>query len=185
MGNLIQQRFGILVTGPDALEIEDTDPAQTADFDGGGRAHHTVHGGTHQRQVEPVGVDLPGDVHVLGVPGAPARHNGDVVEAVGTPARFPPPDLDLGHTLSSGLVDVPPSLVAGRGYGAFPPAASHSTASVNTPTVTRHQVRASRLARIAPVMSPIWTRRLTWAEYRMAISAEGKNKNRQASDCHR
>ena len=80
---------------------------------------------------------------------------------------------------------MPPSLVAGSGYGAFPPAASHSSASVNTPTVTRHQVRANRLARIAPVMSPICTRRLTSAEYRTAITAEGKNKNRQASDCHR
>ena len=119
--------------------------------------------------------------------GAPTKSTycGDIVEAVGLPARFPPPDLYLGHTLSSGSLDVPPSLVAGRRYGAFPPAASHSTASVNTPTVTRHQVRAKRLARMAPVMSPTCTRRLTCAEYNTAITAEGKNKNRQASDCHR
>ena len=48
-------------------------------------------------QLEPVGVDLPGDVDVLGVPGPPARDDGDVVEPVGPAPRLEDADLDLCH----------------------------------------------------------------------------------------
>ena len=50
------------------------------------RRDHTVHGGAHQGQLEAEGVDLPRDVDVLGIAGAPARHDGDVVEPVGPAA---------------------------------------------------------------------------------------------------
>ena len=59
----------------------------------------------HQRQLEAEGVDLPGDVDVLGVAGAPARDDGDVVEPVGPPARLADADLDLSHCSSLPLRD--------------------------------------------------------------------------------
>ena len=54
--------------------------------------------GGHQRQLEAEGVDLPGDVDVLGVAGAPAGDDGDVVEPVGPPTGLADADLDLGHS---------------------------------------------------------------------------------------
>ena len=55
----------------------------------------------HERQLEAEGVDLPGDVDVLGVAGAPAGDDGDVVEPVGPAARLAHPDLDLSHVQPS------------------------------------------------------------------------------------
>ena len=52
VGDLLEQRLGILVAGPQALEVEDADAAEAADLDGGGRADDAVHGRGHQRQVE-------------------------------------------------------------------------------------------------------------------------------------
>ena len=49
------------------------------------------------RQLEAVGVDLPGDVDVLGVPGPPARDDGDVVEPVGLTSRLEDADLDFSQ----------------------------------------------------------------------------------------
>ncbi len=95
LGDLGEQRLGVLVAGPEPLEVEHPDPAEAADLDGGGRAHDAVHGGGHQGQLEAVGVDLPGDVHVLGVARAPRGHDRDVVEAVGLTPGLADADLDL------------------------------------------------------------------------------------------
>ena len=65
------------------------------------RADHPVHGRAPERQVEAVGVDLPGDVDVLGVPGPPAGDDGDVVEPVGLAPRLEDADLDLSHLAAS------------------------------------------------------------------------------------
>ena len=46
-------------------------------------------------------VDLPGDVDVLGVARAAARHDGDVVEAVGPASGLAQPDLDVSHVQPS------------------------------------------------------------------------------------
>ena len=91
---------GVLVPGPQALEVEHTHAAQTADFDGGCRADHAVHGRHHERQFEPVGVDLPGDVYVLRVTCTAARDDGDVVEPVSPPSALAHPDLNFGHGYS-------------------------------------------------------------------------------------
>ena len=48
-------------------------------------------------QLEPVGVDLPGDADLLGVAGTPRRDDRDVVEGVGAAGPLGPADLDLGH----------------------------------------------------------------------------------------
>ena len=61
------------------------------------RRDDAVHGRAHEGDLEAVGIDLPGDVDVLGVPGAPARDDGDVVEPVGLSPRFEDADLDLSQ----------------------------------------------------------------------------------------
>ena len=63
----------ILVAGPQAFEVQHPDAAEAADLDGGGRADHTVHGRRHEGQLEGEGVDLPRDVDVLGIAGAPVE----------------------------------------------------------------------------------------------------------------
>ena len=54
-------------------------------------------GARQDRDVEAVGVDVAGDVDVLGVAGAAAGHDGHLVEPVGPPRRLADADLDLGH----------------------------------------------------------------------------------------
>src|SRR5438270_489620 len=93
----VEHALGIVVSGPQTLEIQDGHTTELPDLDRRGRADDAVHGGRHQRQVEAVGVDLPGDVDVLGVARAPAGDDGDVVEAVRPPTRFADPDLDPSH----------------------------------------------------------------------------------------
>ena len=44
LGDLLEQRLGVLVAGPQALEVEHADAAEPADLDGGGRADDAVHG---------------------------------------------------------------------------------------------------------------------------------------------
>ena len=97
LGDLVEEGLGVLVAGPQPLEVEDRQAAEPPDLDGRARAHHPVHGRGHERQLEAVGVDLPGDVDVLGIAGPPARDDGDVVEAVGPPTRLVDADLDLSH----------------------------------------------------------------------------------------
>src|SRR5439155_13587276 len=59
------------------------------------RRHHSVHGRGHQRELEPVRVDLPGDVHVVGVARPARRNDGHLVEPVGSPGRLADADLDV------------------------------------------------------------------------------------------
>src|SRR5581483_532567 len=123
LGDLVEERLRILVTGPQALEVEHADTAELADLDGSGGAHDTVHGGGHERALEPEGVDLPADVAVLRIARATARHDGDVVEPVGPSTRLADADLDLSHLLSSVPVSAPvkeSSLLVGSRRRWFP-----------------------------------------------------------------
>ena len=97
LADLLEEVGRILVAGPQALEIQDAEPAQPAQLDGRRRADGSVHGRPQQRQLETVGVDLPGDVDVLGIPRPPAGDDGDVVQTVGLPPRLEDADLDLSH----------------------------------------------------------------------------------------
>ena len=63
------------------------------------RRHHAVHRAGHQRQLEPVGVDLPGDRDLLRVPGPAGGHDADLVQRVGPAPRLAPADLDVSHVL--------------------------------------------------------------------------------------
>ena len=100
LADLVEEVGRVLVAGPQALEVQDAQAAELAQLDGRRRADHPVHGRAEQRQLEAVGVDLPGDVDVLGVPGAAAGHDGDVVEPVGLPPGLVNADLDLSHVFA-------------------------------------------------------------------------------------
>src|SRR5438093_92451 len=93
--DLVEHRLRVLVPGPQALEVEDGQPSERADLGGRGWRDHTVHGRGHHRKRERPGVDLPGDVHVVGVTGPSRRNDGNLVEAVGPPTRLAHPDLDV------------------------------------------------------------------------------------------
>ena len=71
--------------------------AEAPDRHAGLRGHDAVHRAGDQRQLEAVGVDLPGDRDVLGVARAPGGHDGDVVEGIGPAAPLATADLDLSH----------------------------------------------------------------------------------------
>ena len=72
-------------TGPRGRARRARRPARTHS---GRRRHHRVHRRRHDGDVEPVGVDLPGHRHLLGVAGTPARHDRDVVERVARRPRL-------------------------------------------------------------------------------------------------
>ncbi len=97
LGDLVEERLRVGVPGPQPFEVEDAEAAQLTDADGGLRGDHRVHGSGQERQLETVGVDLPGDRDLLRVTGAPARHDSDVVERVCPAAALAAPDLDLSH----------------------------------------------------------------------------------------
>ena len=63
----------VVVPGPEALEVEHAETAVLAERDRGLRRHHRVHRRRHDRQLEAVGVDLPGDRDLLGVARAARR----------------------------------------------------------------------------------------------------------------
>ncbi len=95
--DLFEERHRVLVTGPETLEVQDAESTEATELDRGVGRHGPVHRRTEDRQVELVGVDLPGDVDVLGIARAPRRHDGDVVEAVGLSRRFIDTDLYFCH----------------------------------------------------------------------------------------
>ena len=101
-GQLGQVGLGVLATGPDALQVEHPHSPELSHPHRGGRAGHTVGRGGQHRDVEPVGVDLPGDVHVGEVAGPPAGDDGDLVEPVGAATGLAQPDLDFSHRSSPG-----------------------------------------------------------------------------------
>jgi hypothetical protein len=95
LGDLLEEGLGVLVAGPQPFEVEDGEPAEAADLDGGRRRDDAVHRRGQQRQPEVEGVELPGDVDVLGVSRPPAGDDGDVVEPVGPSPGLADPDLDF------------------------------------------------------------------------------------------
>jgi hypothetical protein len=83
----------VLVAGPDALEVEDGQAAQLAQLAGDVGRDHPVHRGRHQRQLEAIRAERPGDVDVVRIARAPGGHDRDVIEAVCAATFLAPPDL--------------------------------------------------------------------------------------------
>src|SRR5690606_18037116 len=102
--DLVQQRLRVLVAGPQALEVQHAEAAELADADRRGRRDDRVHGSGQERQLEAVGVDLPGDRDLLRVPRTAAGDDGDVVEGVRPAAALAAPDLDLSHVCGLSLM---------------------------------------------------------------------------------
>src|SRR5699024_1820210 len=88
---------GILVAGPQALEVEHAEAAEPTELDRGLGRHQGVHGGGEDRDVEVVRVHLPGGGDVLRVPGAAGGDHRHVVQAVAAPSPLVAADLDLAH----------------------------------------------------------------------------------------
>ena len=88
----------VVVAGPETLEVEHAEAAVPTERDRGVGRHHGVHGRGHDRELEAVGVDLPGDRDLLGIARTPARDDRDVVEGVGPAPALGTADLDLAHS---------------------------------------------------------------------------------------
>ena len=95
LGDLGEQVARVVVPGPEALEVEHAEAAVLAEGDRGLRRHHRVHRRRHDRQLEAVGVDLPGDRDLLGVPRAARGHDREVVERVRAASALGATDLDV------------------------------------------------------------------------------------------
>src|SRR5262249_21001773 len=93
--DLFEDVLGLFVTRPQTFEVETREATEPTDFDRGRGRHDAVHRGRHHRQLELVRVDVPRDVDVLGITRAAARHDRDVVEAVGPSSGLADPDLDF------------------------------------------------------------------------------------------
>src|SRR5690606_16861343 len=107
-GRLVGLEFGdllvvggrILVAGPQALEVEHSEPAELSDLDGGGGADGAVHRRSQHGELEAERVQLPADVDVVGVSCPAAGDDGYVVESERLPTRFADTDVDF-HEASS------------------------------------------------------------------------------------
>ena len=81
-GELFIGRGRVLVAGPQALQVEHSQPTQASHLDGGGGRHHRVHGSGDNGGIKGDGVDAPPEVHLRFGAGAPRGSDGDIVERV-------------------------------------------------------------------------------------------------------
>src|SRR5690606_23342996 len=102
--DLVEQRRRVLVARPQALEVEHAEAAELADADRRGRRDDRVHGSGQERQLETVGVDLPGDRDLLRVPRTAAGDDRDVVAGVRPAAALAAPDLVLSRVCGLSLL---------------------------------------------------------------------------------
>src|SRR5699024_3029019 len=78
---------GILVAGPQALEVEHAEAAEPTELDRGLGRHQGVHGGGEDREVIVVRVHLPGGGDVIRVTDATDRDHRHTVQSVTTTYR--------------------------------------------------------------------------------------------------
>src|SRR4051794_25764999 len=95
----------VLEARPDALEVQYRQAAELADDPCGVGRDHAVHRRGEQRQLEAVRAERPRDVDVVGIAGAPGRHDRDVVESIRAAGLLPATDLDLHHNILGSLAD--------------------------------------------------------------------------------
>ena len=97
LNNLVQQRLRVLVTGPQALEVQHTQATQLAQCNGGRRGHDRVHGRTNNRGVELEGINLPGGVNVTAVAGTAGGNQRHIVQGVGGAGVLREANLNFRH----------------------------------------------------------------------------------------
>ena len=90
---------GVLVAGPDPLQVEHAEAAEAVYLGGGRGADHAVHRRSDQGQLEAIRAERPSDVYVIGIAGPARRDDRDVVESVGAPPLLPSTDIDLHQGL--------------------------------------------------------------------------------------
>ena len=88
-----QRPVGVGVPGPQPLGVEHGQAAELPDPDGARGRHHGVGRMGDQRDLERVGVELPGGGHLLRTARAPRRHDLDLLEVVAAPGLPAHPDL--------------------------------------------------------------------------------------------
>ena len=74
----------ILVTAPQSFCVDNTQAALLAHLDDKLGRGQRISRRRDERDVEGVGIDVPGGVHVLGGTGAASRHQGNLVQVIGT-----------------------------------------------------------------------------------------------------
>ena len=105
-GDLGEQRLGVVVAGPESLEVEHAEAAELAEHDRGPRADDRVHRRAEHGDRELERVDRPGGRDVLGIARAPRGHDRDVVERIGATRALGAAELDLhahGISLPGGI----------------------------------------------------------------------------------
>ena len=98
--NLLEEGLRILVSGPQALKIENAEAAQLAECNRRRRGSDRVHGGRQYGNVEMVGVQLPGGLHLLDIAGTARCDNSDIVEGVRSSGSFASSYLYFTHASS-------------------------------------------------------------------------------------
>jgi len=116
-GDLRQVRRRVLVSGPEALKVENPEPAELPQRDRRRRGHDGVHGRRDDRNLKLEGVDLPAKADLLGVAGAPGRNDRDVVKGVGPAASLAASNLDLRAHGPSLAARLPPLSAEGARVG--------------------------------------------------------------------
>ena len=91
----LEHRVGVLVAGPDPLEVQHGEPAEAADDARGLRRDDPVHRGGEQRELEAVRAERPGDVDVVGIARPARRDDRYVIESIGAARLLASADLDL------------------------------------------------------------------------------------------
>ena len=105
LGDPLELRVGILVAGPDSLEVQDAEAAELAEYPGGVGGYDSVHGRGEQGQLEPVRADHRRDVDVVRIARAPRGHDGDVIEAICAAALLAAPNLNFHSRILGSTAD--------------------------------------------------------------------------------
>ena len=90
---VVDSRAGLL-PADQAFAVDHAEAAEPAHLDGELDGCQRIRGMTDHRDLEPVGIELPGRRDVLRRPGAPRRHDGNVIEFVGAAGGSAHADLN-------------------------------------------------------------------------------------------
>ena len=90
---------GVVIPGPQTLEVQDTKSAQFTQCNGAGRGHHRVHRCGNYGAAEGERINFPLHRDVFGVAGAPAWHDRNIVKRVRPNGTLRESNFNLIHVL--------------------------------------------------------------------------------------